>query len=351
VFNNVYVNSKQQAFELVFNKLMHYTGIKDEYKIIPVEPLGFQFSEAIMAANMTRDEIREKLGLEAENVTVNAPQVQAPQTEVNANLAAMTGRQFQQLERIKRKYEGGKLTRAQASMMLKNSFGISDADVALFLDVNDTQNFKSEDEIDFEILYEFEKECENLVDFEVVKKKSFDKKEYFADVQELTQLESDILDLIKKDKRITSDVIAKTLQVDISEVDAAFKSLFTKEIIKVTETKVGENKIIERERTVKKVDAPPANSKSFLIRYTYAWRDIVPFSERDTTEHPSRQFCVKMLDMAQTKVWSRANIEAISARLGYSVWDRVGGWWTMPNGEHSVQCRHEWQALTVIKKN
>lgn len=351
VFNNVYVNSKQQQFETVFNKLMHYTGITEEYKIIPVEPLGFQFSEAIMAANMTRDEIREKLGLEVENVAIIAPQGQAPQTEVNANLAAMTGRQFQQLERIKRKFEAGKLTRAQASMMLKNSFGISDADVALFLDVNDAQNFKSQDEIDFEILYEFENECENLVDFEVVKKKPFDKKEYFAEVPELTQIESDVLDLIKKDKRITADIIATTLKVDVAEVEAAFKSLFAKEIIKVTETKVGENKVIERERTAKKIDAPTANSKSFLIRYTYAWRDIVPTSERNTPAHPSRKFCVQMLELAKTKVWSRANIETISARLGYSVWDRVGGWWTMPNGEASTQCRHEWQSLTVIKKN
>jgi len=157
------------------------------------------------------------------------------------------------------------------------------------------------------------------------------------------------LDLIKKDKRITADVIATTLKVDVAEVEAAFKSLFSKEIIKVTETKVGENKVIERERTAKKIDAPPANSKSFLIRYTYAWRDIVPPEERTTDR--SRPFCIQMLELAKTKVWSRANIETISARLGYSVWDRVGGWWTDPRNPTPYQCRHEWQSLTVIKKN
>jgi len=340
VFNNVYVNSKQQQFELVFNKLMHYTGITEEYTIVPVEPLGFQFSEAIMAANMTRDEIREKLGLMPENTAVNAPQTQQAAPEVNANLAAMTGRQFQQLERIKRKFEAGKLTRNQAAMMLKNSFGISDADVALFLDVNEAQNFESQDEIDFAILNEFENIYENLSDFEIVKKKPFSEAEYFADVPELTQIESNVLDLINKDKRITPEVAAKALNITIDEADAAFKSLFQKEVIKVSTKKIGQDEIIERERTSKKIDAPKPGSKTILLRYTYSG----PEDDRN------RPFCARMLELAKTKVWSRANIEQISERLGYSVWDRRGGWFTLPTGEHRPYCRHSWQSLTVIKK-
>jgi len=341
VFNNVYVNSKQQQFELIFNKLMHYTGITEEYTIVPVEPLGFQFSEAIMAANMTRDEIREKLGLMPENTAINAPQTQQAAPEVNANLAAMTGRQFQQLERIKRKYEAGKLTRDQAAMMLKNSFGISDADVALFLDVNEAQNFESQDEIDFAILNEFENIYENLSDFEIVKKKPFSEAEYFADVSELSQIESNVLDLINKDKRITPEVAAKALNITIDEADAAFKSLFQKEVIKVSTKKIGQDEIIERERTSKKIDAPKPGSKTILLRYTYAG----PEDDRN------RPFCARMLELAKTKVWSRANIEQISERLGYSVWDRRGGWFTLPTGEHRPYCRHSWQSLTVIKKN
>jgi hypothetical protein len=54
--------------------------------------------------------------------------------------------------------------------------------------------------------------------------------------------------------------------------------------------------------------------------------------------------------MQLNRMYSRAEIEAISARLGYSVFDRRGGWWTMPNGEHSPSCRHVWQSQTVIKK-
>jgi hypothetical protein len=87
-----------------------------------------------------------------------------------------------------------------------------------------------------------------------------------------------------------------------------------------------------------------------MIRYTYAWRNIVPASERNTAAHPSRPFCVKMMELAQSKVWSASQIELISERLGYSVWDRLGGFWTMPDGTHSAQCRHEWKTLIVKKK-
>jgi len=387
VFNNVYVNSKQQQFELVFNKLMHYTGIAEEYEIQPVEPLGFEFSEIIQSQNLTKDEIREMMGkapldpsiktqaqIISDNINALSPLVAnkvlesmtadeirslaglvpkssipvtsdgsmpLPTTEVNANLAAMTGRQFQQLERIKRKFEAGKLTRDQAAMMLKNSFGISDADVALFLDVNDAQNFESQDEIDFAILNEFENIYENLSDFEIVKKKPFSEAEYFADVLELTQIESNVLDLINKDKRITPEVAAKALNITIEEADAAFKSLFQKEVIKVSTKKIGQDEIIERERTSKKIDAPKPGSKTILLRYTYSG----PEDDRN------RPFCARMLELAKTKVWSRANIEQISERLGYSVWDRRGGWFTLPTGEHRPYCRHSWQSLTVIKKN
>ena len=50
------------------------------------------------------------------------------------------------------------------------------------------------------------------------------------------------------------------------------------------------------------------------------------------------------------KYWSMTDIQNISMRLGYDVLTRVGGWWTMPNGEHSIQCRHEWFQNLVTEK-
>jgi hypothetical protein len=77
-----------------------------------------------------------------------------------------------------------------------------------------------------------------------------------------------------------------------------------------------------------------------MIRYVYSG----PEDDRN------RPFCAKMMQLAKTKIYSRSQIEAISERLGYSVWDRRGGWFTQPDGIHRPYCRHEWKTLIVKKK-
>jgi hypothetical protein len=79
-------------------------------------------------------------------------------------------------------------------------------------------------------------------------------------------------------------------------------------------------------------------STQVTIKYSYEWREDVPLNERDTEEHPSRPFCKKMMELQ--RLYSRADIETISQRLGYSVFDRCGG----------DDCRHIWKSNIVVKK-
>ena len=119
---------------------------------------------------------------------------------------------------------------------------------------------------------------------------------------------------------------------------------------------VGSDTIIETKVLKPLSELGYKSGTQVFIRYTYEWKDIVPVSERDTIDHPSRKFCKAMTAMSANKegkkgkMWSMTDIQNISMRLGYDVLTRVGGFWTMPNGEHSVSCRHEWFANTVIKK-
>ena len=58
---------------------------------------------------------------------------------------------------------------------------------------------------------------------------------------------------------------------------------------------------------------------------------------------------VALLDA--NKMYSRSEIESISARLGYSVWDRKGGWYTVPGTDtHEASCRHQWVSNIVTRK-
>lgn len=384
IFNNVYVNERQKAIEETFNTIFKLIGLKDEYNLIPVEPLKFEFGEAVMSQNLSKDEIREIMGKEPlegsiksqaqiisdninslspliankvlESMTTDemrslaglvsvspqtapteVPTAEQPAAMVNDSLKNLTGRQHQNVMRIVRQFNSGKLTKEQAALLLKNGYGFNDADVNTFLHI---EQFSDQDNYEFDLIEAFTEIGEDANEYEVLSSKPA--KEYFAEAKKLTQLENDVLSLIKKDSLITNDILAEVLKQDIKVIDQITSDLIANKVLSL-DKETGEWQSLKV-----KIDAPKAIS--IFIRYTYSFKDIIPFNERNTTEHPSRPFCVRFMELAKTKLWSRQNIEQISERLGYSVFDRAGGWWTMPNGEASPQCRHEWKTITVAKK-
>ena len=177
-------------------------------------------------------------------------------------------------------------------------------------------------------------------DYEIVNRKEIDGRLGFI----ANQLVSDILDLINKDNKVTNEVLAKVLNVDIDVINTAIEDL--KSLSALSEgTKDG---VI-----IRKLTAPLAELQKgidskmtrFQVMYSYEKRDI---AEGDNILKTTRDFCRKII--RARKLYSRPDIEKMSAKLGYSVFDRAGGWWTMPDGEHSPQCRHTWVANIVKLK-
>jgi hypothetical protein len=72
IFKNTYVNDKQQFLEGVFNELARLKGATSDISIIPVEPIGYEFSEAILTQNMTKEELRKVLNLPAIEQTASS---------------------------------------------------------------------------------------------------------------------------------------------------------------------------------------------------------------------------------------------------------------------------------------
>ena len=349
IFSNTYVNERQQAIEEVFNILFDYVGIVGDYELIPVEPLSFQFSEGVMAANMTRDEIREKLGLASE---VIAPSINPTDNPTGQPIAAsndsiknLTGRQYQNVMRIVRQFTGGKLTKEQAALMLKNGFAFTDSDVNTFLGLDADPSTFSAVNKETELLEMFEKFSESIDDYDVITEKSPKGFNHFAEDVRLSQLEADIVNLINKDKRITSETISTVLKEDIAVVEASLKSLLENNVITAKEVKIGKDVIIERKRTDVKLEKTKTISLS--IAYTYALRSELA-GEKILIDG-SRPFCRKMVELAKTRLWSSANIQQMSVVLGYSVFDRVGGFWNN-GGDIEIQCRHEWKPVIVKNK-
>jgi hypothetical protein len=289
IFKNTYVNSKQMHLESVFNMLAKFRGVQNpELSIIPTEPIGFEFTENLLKEIAPKEWLLEKAGID---MTKYQP--------VEETVPVVQSAQF--------------------------------AD-------------------DFSAFYDFGEEKDG---FNVWKQKTRfnDDSEYqmFADV---SQLQANVLDLMSKDKRITPEVLAETLNQNVDTINLVIKTLVENGYVEVNEYAIGEgideNVIIEHTLTQPLneilVKVQPT-TKELLIRYSYEWKA----GFNNTDKKTSRPFCVALLDA--NKMYSRSEIEQISARLGYSVWDRGGGWYTVPGTDkHEASCRHQWVSNIVTRK-
>jgi hypothetical protein len=335
IFKNTYVNDKQIFLEQVFSLLAKLHGANSELQIVPVEPIGIEFGEAIIAANLTKDEIREKLGapaLEPKTSSTSQDVIDAINSlsplVANKVLESMTANEIRSLVGLIPEQGGEDIPTAPSGFKFSEDevvsvfeeFGVSKADYSIFKSREVFSSSVNEEEERFHL--------------------------EFAE-QALSGLEANVLDLIQKDKRVTAEVIAGTIGVDIDIVNRVLDGLDKRGILSISVSRG----IVERKlsKPLSELNAPKPTTTSFMVRYSYEWRSDIPSNERNSADHPSRQFCARLMQL--DRLYSRAEIETISARLGYSVFDRRGGWWTQPNGNHSPSCRHRWFAQVVIKKN
>jgi DNA-binding MarR family transcriptional regulator len=349
IFNNTYVRYKQMQIEGVFNMLGQYAGVTVELKLQPVDPIGIDFSENVILQVAPKEWILEKLGIDPTQygmpLETEQPMAASP-LSVNEHIKGLKGREWQNMQRIIRDFNKGKITREQASSMLKGGYALSDDEIFTWLGAEEEQF----SEADFQVFFEF---GEDRSGYEVFKSKTrFSDDEDYQAFADVTQLQSNILDLIVKDKRITPEVIADTLKEDVGAVKRVIDLLIEKGFIKTTDVKQGKgidsNIIIERQLTApisKIVEAIKPETTQILIRYSYEWKAGFNDSDIDT----SRPFCKYLV--TANKFYTRSEIEMMSARLGYSVWDRRGGWYTKPGtNTHSPSCRHEWKSNIVKRK-
>ena len=344
IFKATYANDKQQALELLFKEI---TGV--EAKIIPVEPIGFEFSEATLLQIAPKKWLLEKVGIDPNQYpevvsSENAPATSAP---VNENLKNLSGRQWQSLTRIIRKFEKGEISQEQAKLLLKSSLGLNDEEVNTMLSIDNAMEFSAQEKDEL-LIAEFEACGQKKDDYMIVKSMPY----YFQlDEIDLNLFEKNILILIKRDKRVTPEVISEVLGLSVEEVNAYLERLKSRMIIREVDIMVGEDKI--KHRTIVNKVLPKVNAQineteekpealNFKILYTYEVKAGLGPAIIDT----SRDFCIRMVSLSQSKMWSRADIEAMSRRMGYSVWDRKGGWYGK-----SKECRHQWVKNIVMLKD
>lgn len=351
IFKNTYANDKQRFLESTFNMLARIKGATEEIKIIPLEPISYQLTEQTLLQIAPKEYLLEKAGIDVSkyNVTPEGGEISVNNAQVNDSLKNLTGRQYQQLMRVVRQFSQGKITKQQAAVMLGSGLGLNEGEINTMLGVDEdpaTEDFNEQmDALEDETIAVFNEYGESKERFNFLSDKSiFSSRDLFEEAK-LVDRTSDkkILELIKADPLIPNEVLAKAINKTLDFVQARVQYLYDIGAVVRDE--------ITKARTITKpineiVDAPVRTT--IEVRYSYEWKKIVPQGQRNTAAHPSRPFCARLMSL--DRFYTRKEIEAISARLGYSVFDRGGGWWTKPSGYHSPSCRHEWRANVLVKK-
>jgi hypothetical protein len=370
LFKATYVNDRVRKVERMINYLGSFNGVEG-MELIPVEPITERLSEQALLKIMTPEELREKAGLPAlekqpaDVVGANPQPDEQPQTPAqlsNDNIKKLSGREYQNLMRIVRHYAQEKITLEMARTMLSAGFGLTPEEVNTLLGVQeqafsepqwgeeDTEDYGWGDE-EFKVLEVVaSKFGSNADDYVVMHSKPmrFDAdlddqvRQAFAELgEEEKELDKKIEAYRKKNRDASVEEMAKEFGVSKAKVAKRVAYLITKDrypIARAVDQIASEN----LPKNIKEVAEPVLE-----VRYKYAW--AAGFSNKD--KRTSREFCKVMLDLAdQGKVYTRDDINGISNIMGYSVWNRRGGWYHTASGVNRPQCRHVWEQQLVIRK-
>ena len=289
LFQNTYVNNRQQFIERVFNELAALQGLSNRLFIQDTEPISIQFSENTVVSVMTQEEIREKIGL---------PKLEQP---------------------------------------LKAAKTSKDEDDVLI------EYFKNCGSTDYEPVgngkaLNFESETSARLHEEL------NRKYWFA---EIDPLDTAILNILKENPATPFLAIAEQLQLSIERVMSGLQRLNEANAIKIaidevldsTQRAVEVTK--EGERLLEEI--PPVEEE-FVIRYVYSKR---PEASGAAIIPTTRPFCRELVQETQAgKSWKLTEIQDIGVSQNRNVWMRGGGFWGK-----SYHCRHYWeQKLMRIKK-
>jgi hypothetical protein len=340
IFKNTYVANKQANLEAFVKYFSGALGYPAEWKIQEVDPIGFQYADAGTLKGLVPDAwLFEKLGIDAEKY-LPAPAPGAT-GEVNQALKALSGKENINLMRIIRQFGQGKINEQQARTMLRGGYGLSEEDMSTMLGIE--AQFSTEEDV----CMMFDSVGSSRADYTIIHSKPYDFKGTLQEFEQQLSFamgfaetvdtkDKRILELIQKDTKVTVIDLATAIGDTEQEVTERINTMQEKGFIKGGE---GSRVLTKPLSEIAKVPAT-----SVQIRYSYEKKPGVSGAAIIPT---SRPFCRKLIEL--DKMYSRAEIEQVSSRVGYSVFDRSGGFWNN-DGTIETSCRHTWKVNLVYEK-
>lgn len=332
LFKNTWVKPNQKVIENWINKLYEVYGFEDRIRFKEVRPIApFEYKDVL--AYMTKDEIRDFAGL-----------VRLKEQKAEGNLADTLG----VISPVVATKVLEKMTNDEVRSIIGLE-GLTDAqkeELNPTAGIDTTQMQLSSQNIEDVIISEFSSCGEGKDIYNVIESRDITPEDYQTYA---TSLEKSILAILEKDPLATDRTIAEALKREEKTITEAIAKMIDDGLIEMGE-KSQEGETIRKAKvsSIGKDLAEESKVSEMEVRYFYDWKTEIPSSQRDTSKHPSRPFCKRLMEL--DKLYSRTDIDRISNKVGLNVFMYGGGWWNMGNGTNSPSCRHIWKSVIVKRK-
>jgi len=299
LFQNTYVNGRQQFLEEVLNGLAGVQGFEQRLYIKPTEPIGVGFSEATRASVLTTDEIRIELGYE--------PLAQE-QKVVEQKLAKED---------------------FAVEMRLCDHFSGTGYDLNKWEIVGEGREvrFNSQEQLE--------------VNESRVKRYGFGSEAFdFA-----------VLEILKNDPTATWESIAAQLETTIEEVVISIQSLQAANYMTIGSDAVAG--AAQRSVTItSQGESALATAEPLAVTFKVAYRYVKSGEAAGSDIIPTtRDFCKRMVNESKSRVWDSAQIQQVGMQEDRNVWLRRGGFWTRKETNTTTPyCRHVWEQVVIKEK-
>jgi hypothetical protein len=288
------IKPDQQHFEELFNYFAAINGAINAYEVLPLDLPSPTLSEDTLVKVATESELRIMLGLPAEK----------PKNEVVVEEKQTFAKEWTK------------------DIEVFAQFGESADD---YIEITSTQVHLFEDAE----LFERQLEAGELQMLDEGRQK-------FAEIEANTPEENKVLEYVKKNPISTKANIARETGLTEGEVETIINSLRAASVLSLVE---GAWSINNKRPSKALVDRIADEINRLEVKYKYV----------GPKDSKNREFCAALLDL--NKVYTRKEIDTISKRVGYNVWNKRGGWQTIKGTDiHLPFCRHTWNSVLTQKK-
>jgi hypothetical protein len=346
IFKNTYITHKQKQIEEIVGYFSGVAGVDADYYIKDVEPVGIELDPVQFKEMLPKAWVLEKLGIDPSKYETVETATTVNSNMSNDALVNISGRQQQNLMRIVRLFSQGKLTKGQASIQLQ-AYGFTDDQIKQYLGIDDDLNTNDQSFSDDEFEVDLSEFGEDRDLYTIVKSVEYNGEDddslsfAFAAIDEYTEREQNVLELLKKQPDLSNVQIAEALKYEVKVIDDILESLVKQKAVEAA---------IVNGKSIRKVleRIPKKSLPEIKVAYTYELRPGVD-GPVILPNNRTRPFCKRMVEISQRRMFSIKDIQNMSAKLGYSVFKRGGGFWNN-NGTIEYHCRHNWFKHIIILK-